>query len=76
MFWALPGPWVNNGLLVLWGISYAIRKLHSAARSAGGCERSTARRERLGYWLGSAASAIPGTAVERFFEGLGLVELD
>ena len=33
------------------GISYAIRKLHSAARSAGGCERSTARRERLGYWV-------------------------
>ena len=70
------------------GISYAIRKLHSPARSAGGCERwscvlrrsgassSTARRERLGYWLGSAASAIPGAAVERFFEGLGLVELD
>ena len=45
------------------GISYAIRKLHSPARSAGGCERwscvlrrsgassSTARRERLGYWV-------------------------
>src|SRR5215472_1961841 len=83
--WAL----VNNGWGVLWGCRMPYVNCTRYARSAGGCERwsrdlrrsgassSTARRDRLGYWVGRRLHCdMPGCRAEvaRVFEGLDLME--